>query len=197
MAAYDLGSSLAPAALCQKCTRKGIGRQGIVLEHRNSLQKEHVPCRHMPCSSDFVDALQGQGSRGPEAIAHSQLAPLLLPTLPDIRSTHPTCTQAAALVELQASCTFRTTLARLLFYYVILYYILLYSILFYYIRLYCIIFDSILSVPTGDPLLRNRVEQVESVLAKNLRHATPTDDILCTWTHFDDIHTHKHGISYN
>ena len=34
--------------LPQKCTRKGIGRQGIVLIHRNSLQKEPTPCRHVP-----------------------------------------------------------------------------------------------------------------------------------------------------
>ena len=34
--------------LPQKCTSKGIGRQGVVLKHRNPLQKEHVPCRHMP-----------------------------------------------------------------------------------------------------------------------------------------------------
>ena len=32
----------------QKCTSRGIWRQGIVLKHRNSLQKEPRPCRHMP-----------------------------------------------------------------------------------------------------------------------------------------------------
>ena len=38
----------------QKCTSKGLVRQGTVLEHRTSLQKEPVPCRPMPllCSSD-------------------------------------------------------------------------------------------------------------------------------------------------
>ena len=36
-----------PTGGFQKCTSKGIGRQGIVLKHRNSLQKEHAPCRHM------------------------------------------------------------------------------------------------------------------------------------------------------
>ena len=35
-------------ALSLEVTSKGIGRQGIVLKHWNSLQKEHVPCRHMP-----------------------------------------------------------------------------------------------------------------------------------------------------
>ena len=29
-------------------TSKGIGRQGAVLKHWNSLQKEPVPCRPMP-----------------------------------------------------------------------------------------------------------------------------------------------------
>ena len=32
----------------RKCTSKGIGRQGIVLKHRNRLQKEPMPCRPMP-----------------------------------------------------------------------------------------------------------------------------------------------------
>ena len=34
--------------LYQKCTSKGIWRQGKVLKHRNSSQKEPMPCRHMP-----------------------------------------------------------------------------------------------------------------------------------------------------
>ena len=29
--------------LCQKCTSKGIGRQGIVLKYSSSLQKESMP----------------------------------------------------------------------------------------------------------------------------------------------------------
>ena len=32
----------------QKCTSKGIWRQGIVSKHRSSLQKEPMPCRHTP-----------------------------------------------------------------------------------------------------------------------------------------------------
>ena len=32
----------------QECTGKGVGRHGIVLEHRNSLQKEPMPCRPVP-----------------------------------------------------------------------------------------------------------------------------------------------------
>ena len=32
----------------RKCTSEGIGRQGIVLEHRTSLLKEPMPCRPMP-----------------------------------------------------------------------------------------------------------------------------------------------------
>ena len=32
----------------QKCTGKGIGRQGVVLKHGDSLQKELMPCRPMP-----------------------------------------------------------------------------------------------------------------------------------------------------
>ena len=31
-----------------ECTSKGIRRQGVVLKHGNSLQKEPVPFRHMP-----------------------------------------------------------------------------------------------------------------------------------------------------
>ena len=32
----------------QQCTNKGRRRKGIVLKHRSSLQKEPMPCRHMP-----------------------------------------------------------------------------------------------------------------------------------------------------
>ena len=32
----------------QKCTSKGIGRQSVALKHRDSLQKEPMPCRPMP-----------------------------------------------------------------------------------------------------------------------------------------------------
>ena len=32
----------------QKCTSKGIWRQGIVSKHRSSLQKSLLPCRHLP-----------------------------------------------------------------------------------------------------------------------------------------------------
>ena len=37
-----------PEAYAQKCTSKGIDRQGIVLEHGISLQKEPMPCPPMP-----------------------------------------------------------------------------------------------------------------------------------------------------
>ena len=37
-----------PTLPSQNCTSKGIGRQGVVLIHGNSLQKEPLPCRHMP-----------------------------------------------------------------------------------------------------------------------------------------------------
>ena len=37
-----------PDGVRRECTSKGIGRQGIVLKHRNSLQKEPVPCRPLP-----------------------------------------------------------------------------------------------------------------------------------------------------
>ena len=36
------------ARVSQKCTSKGRWRRGIVLKRRNSLQKEPMPCRHMP-----------------------------------------------------------------------------------------------------------------------------------------------------
>ena len=34
--------------LVNNCASRGIGRQGAVLGHRNCLQKEPMPCRHMP-----------------------------------------------------------------------------------------------------------------------------------------------------
>ena len=46
-----------------KCTSKGIGRQGVVLKHRISLQKEPMPCRHMPLLSKAPKD-NGIGARG-------------------------------------------------------------------------------------------------------------------------------------
>ena len=37
-----------PVCHSQKCTGKSIGRQGMVLEHKTSSQKEPMPCRPMP-----------------------------------------------------------------------------------------------------------------------------------------------------